>query len=85
MTQADEFHHAAADSYRKLLAYYDPKVLLGLTATPERMDGKNVLEYFDDRIAAELRLGEDIDNKLLSPFQYFCVTDSLDYSKVDWV
>ncbi|MGE5628594.1 MAG: DUF3427 domain-containing protein [Solirubrobacterales bacterium] len=81
----DEFHHAAADSYRKLLAYYKPKVLLALTATPERMDGKNVLEYFDDRIAAELRLGEAIDNKLLSPFQYFCVTDSLDYSKVNWV
>lgn len=81
----DEFHHAAADSYRKLLAYYRPKVLLGLTATPERMDGKNVLDYFDDRIAAEIRLGEAIDNKLLSPFQYFCVTDSLDYSKVNWV
>jgi superfamily II DNA or RNA helicase/translation initiation factor 2 alpha subunit (eIF-2alpha) len=81
----DEFHHSAAESYQKLLSYYKPKILLGLTATPERMDGKNVLEYFEDRIAAELRLGEAIDNKLLSPFQYFCITDSIDYSKVKWV
>jgi superfamily II DNA or RNA helicase len=82
----DEFHRAAADSYQELLKYYKPKVLLGLTATPERMDGRNVFEYFDDRIAAELRLGEAIDNKLLAPFHYFCITDTtVDYSKVDWI
>lgn len=57
----DEFHHAEAPSYQKLLDYYKPRILLGLTATPERMDGKNVLERFDDRIAAEMRLPEAID------------------------
>lgn len=80
----DEFHHAAAPSYVILLDYYKPKILLGLTATPERMDGKNVLEHFDDRIAAEMRLTEAIDRKLLSPFQYFCVTDTVDLSKLKW-
>ncbi len=80
----DEFHHAAADSYQKLLDYYQPKVLLGLTATPERMDGKNVLEYFDHTIASEMRLTEAIDRKLLCPFQYFCVTDTVDLSKLKW-
>jgi superfamily II DNA or RNA helicase len=80
----DEFHHAEAPSYRKLLDYYEPKILLGLTATPERMDGKNVLERFDDRIAAEMRLPEAIDRKLLSPFQYFAVSDMIDLSKLKW-
>lgn len=80
----DEFHHAAADSYQKLLTYYQPKVLLGLTATPERMDNKDILTYFDNRIAAEMRLTEALNEKLLSPFQYFCVTDSIDLSQVKW-
>ncbi|MEK5522900.1 NgoFVII family restriction endonuclease [Heyndrickxia sporothermodurans] len=80
----DEFHHAAADSYQKLLDYYQPKILLGLTATPERMDGKNILSYFDETIAAEMRLTEAINQKLLSPFQYFCVSDVVDLSKLKW-
>ena len=80
----DEFHHAAAPSYQKLLNYYTPKILLGLTATPERNDGKDVFGYFEDRISAEIRLPEAINRKLLSPFQYFCVTDSVDLSKVKW-
>ncbi len=80
----DEFHHAEAPSYQKLLNYYQPKILLGLTATPERMDGKNVLEHFDDRIAAEMRLPEAIDRKLLSTFQYFAVSDTIDLSKLKW-
>jgi superfamily II DNA or RNA helicase len=80
----DEFHHAEAPSYQKLLDYYEPKILLGLTATPERMDGKNVLERFEDRIAAEMRLPEAIDRKLLSPFQYFAVSDEVDLSKLKW-
>lgn len=80
----DEFHHAEAPSYQKLLDYYNPKILLGLTATPERMDGKNVLEHFDDRIAAEMRLPEAIDRKLLSPFQYFAVSDMVDLSQLKW-
>ena len=81
----DEFHHAAAPTYQKLLTHYRPKVLLGLTATPERMDGKSVLTYFDNRIAAEIRLPEAIDRKLLSPFQYFGVTDTVDLNSLAWV
>ncbi|MBO4353221.1 MAG: DUF3427 domain-containing protein, partial [Eggerthellaceae bacterium] len=80
----DEFHHAAAPSYQKLLEYYQPRVLLGLTATPERMDGQSILKYFDNRIAAEIRLPEAIDRKLLSPFQYFGVTDTVNLSQVRW-
>jgi len=80
----DEFHHAAAESYQKLLSYYNPKILLGLTATPERMDGKNTLQYFEDTIASEMRLTEAVDRKLLSPFQYFCVSDTEDISKLNW-
>lgn len=80
----DEFHHAAAKSYQKLLAHYQPKILLGLTATPERMDGKRILPYFGDRIAAEIRLPEAIDRKLLCPFQYFGVTDTVDLRSLKW-
>ncbi len=80
----DEFHHAAAPTYEKLLEYYKPKILLGLTATPERMDNKDVFKYFDGRIAAEIRLGEAINRKLLSPFQYFCVSDNVDLSHLKW-
>lgn len=80
----DEFHHAAAPSYQKLLTYYKPRILLGLTATPERMDGKNILEYFDNHIAAEIRLPEAIDRKLLCPFQYFGVTDTVDLITLKW-
>ena len=80
----DEFHHASAPSYQKLLEHFEPKILLGLTATPERMDGADVLEYFDGRISSEMRLGEAIDKKLLTPFQYFCISDELDLSKVKW-
>lgn len=80
----DEFHHAAAPTYQKLLSHYKPKILLGLTATPERMDGKSIIKYFDNRIAAEIRLPEAIDRKLLSPFQYFGVTDSVDLSDLRW-
>lgn len=80
----DEFHHASAPTYQKLLEYYKPKILLGLTATPERMDGKDILEYFDGRIAAEIRLPEAIDRKLLCPFQYFGVSDNVDLSELKW-
>ncbi len=80
----DEFHHAAAPTYQKLLSYYQPKILLGLTATPERMDGKSILPYFNNRIAAEIRLPEAIDRKLLCPFQYFGVTDTVDLDKLTW-
>ncbi|MGN1021466.1 MAG: DUF3427 domain-containing protein [Aristaeellaceae bacterium] len=80
----DEFHHAAAPTYQRLLAHYQPRILLGLTATPERMDGKSILRYFGDRIAAEIRLPEAIDRKLLCPFQYFGVTDTVDLDGLRW-
>ncbi|MFA5531553.1 MAG: DEAD/DEAH box helicase family protein [Thiohalomonadaceae bacterium] len=80
----DEFHHAAAPTYKKLLTHYEPKILLGLTATPERMDGQSIFSYFNDRIAAEIRLPEAIDRKLLSPFQYFGITDEIDLRDVKW-
>lgn len=80
----DEFHHAAAATYQHLLNHFRPKILLGLTATPERHDGQSVLEYFDGRIAAEIRLPEAIDRKLLCPFQYFGVADDVDLSEIKW-
>lgn len=80
----DEFHHAAAPSYQKLLSYYQPKILLGLTATPERMDGRDILHYFGGTISAEIRLTDAIDRKLLSPFHYFGITDHVDLSQVRW-
>jgi len=80
----DEFHHASADSYQKLLNFVKPKILLGLTATPERMDGKSVLSYFGDRISAEIRLPEAINRKLLCPFQYFGIGDTVDLDHVPW-
>ncbi|SIM32244.1 type III restriction protein subunit R [Cuniculiplasma divulgatum] len=81
----DEFHHASAPSYQQLLTYYKPKILVGLTATPERMDGQDILKYFENKISAEMRLPEAIDRKLLSPFQYFGITDNIDLKDVKWV
>lgn len=63
----DEFHHAAAPSYQRLLDYVTPIELLGLTATPERTDGLDILRYFDGRIAAELRVWDAIDQQYLVP------------------
>ncbi|MEK4523651.1 DUF3427 domain-containing protein [Psychrobacillus sp. FSL W7-1457] len=80
----DEFHHATAPSYRALLDFYHPTILLGLTATPERMDNESILSYFNDRIAAEMRLTEAINRKLLTPFHYFCVTDNVDLTNIKW-
>jgi len=80
----DEFHHAAAPTYERLLAHFEPRVLLGLTATPERADGKDVLGWFDGRVASELRLWKALDQDLLSPFHYFGVGDAPDISGVKW-
>lgn len=80
----DEFHHAAASSYQPIFQHYRPHILLGLTATPERLDGRDVTDYFDHRIAAEIRLPQAIERKLLSPFQYFGVTDTVDLSNIAW-
>ena len=80
----DEFHHAAAPSYKRMLEHFEPRTLLGLTATPERHDGLDILPWFDNRIAAEIRLPEAIDRKLLCPFHYFGVSDETDLSQVRW-
>ncbi|MDH5380172.1 MAG: DUF3427 domain-containing protein [Cyclobacteriaceae bacterium] len=80
----DEVHHITASSYRPIIHYFTPHVLLGLTATPERMDGEDILSDFSDRIAAEIRLPEALNRKLLCPFQYFGIKDSIDLSNVRW-
>ncbi len=80
----DEVHHISASSYRPILNHFKPIILLGLTATPERMDNENILEDFCDKIAAEIRLPEALNRKLLCPFQYFGISDSIDLSKVRW-
>jgi superfamily II DNA or RNA helicase len=80
----DEFHHAAALSYRRLLDHLRPVELLGLTATPERSDGLPVLHWFDDRIAAELRLWDAIDQHRLSLFMYFGIHDGVDLREIPW-
>ncbi len=80
----DECHHAAASSYRGILNYFKPQILLGLTATPERMSGEDIKEDFDNRIAAEIRLPEALDKRLLCPFQYFGISDSIDLTNVSW-
>ncbi|MFJ8104320.1 DUF3427 domain-containing protein [Streptomyces sp. NPDC096132] len=81
----DEFHHGTSPTYRKILDHFQPLELLGLTATPERMDGKNIQdEFFDGRIAAEMRLWEALENDLLSPFHYFGISDNTDLSAVKW-
>ncbi len=80
----DEIHHGMASTYRRLLETLKPRILLGLTATPERSDGLDVRRYFNDRMAADIRLGEAIDRNLLCPFHYFGVTDSVDYRNLRW-
>lgn len=80
----DECHHLIAPSYRDIINYFCPKVLLGLTATPERMDGGDIKEDFHKRIAAEIRLPEALNRKLLCPFQYFGISDSVDLTKIHW-
>ena len=80
----DEFHHAAAPTYRALLGHLQPTQLLGLTATPERSDGLDVFAYFDGRIAAELRVWDAIDQQYLAPFAYYGVHDGLDLQEVPW-
>lgn len=80
----DEFHHAAAPSYRKLLTQLQPRILLGLTATPERSDQLDVLTWFGGRTSAEIRLPDAIARRLLCPFQYFGVADSVDLDGLVW-
>jgi len=79
----DEFHHADARTYRKVLDYFQPRFLLGLTATPERMDGGNILDLCDNNVVHEIRLREALKEKLLAPFHFFGLHDStVDYDQV---
>ncbi|QIH39178.1 DEAD/DEAH box helicase [Flavobacterium sp. Sr18] len=71
----DETHRASAESYQKILNYFNPKFLLGMTATPERTDGLDVFKLFDYNIAYEIRLHRALEEKMLSPFHYYGVTD----------
>ncbi|WP_321313897.1 DEAD/DEAH box helicase [Halarcobacter sp.] len=81
----DEAHHIASPSYKKVKDYFDAKFNLGLTATPNRMDGLSIYEQFDDNIACDIRLDEALENKLVSTFHYYGVSDikELDYEKID--
>ena len=79
----DEVHHSQAGSYREIFNRLKPEIFIGLTATPERMDGKDIKPDFNDRFAAEIRLEEALNQQLLAPFDYFCVTDdSVDLSQI---
>lgn len=80
----DEFHHAAAKTYEMLLRHLQPKELLGLTATPERADGRDVRSFFDGRTAYELRLWDALAADLLVPFHYFGVADNVDLTGIEW-
>lgn len=85
MVIIDEFHHAAAQSYSELLCRIEPNVLLGLTATPERPDGRSILHWFDgERPTAELRLWEALERGILTPFHYFGIYDGVDLSNLPW-
>ncbi|TRW43151.1 DUF3427 domain-containing protein [Georgenia yuyongxinii] len=80
----DEFHHAEAASYKRLLGHFTPTELLGLTATPERSDGVDVRDFFGGHTAAELRLWDALDANLLSPFHYFGIADTVDLRDIGW-
>jgi superfamily II DNA or RNA helicase/HKD family nuclease len=80
----DEAHHSAAESYERILAHLRPRILLGLTATPERMDGKSILPWFDYRVADEMRLWHAIDRQYLVPFDYFGIHDGTDLTSIAW-
>lgn len=79
----DEAHHLVADSYRSVLSHFTPKLLIGLTATPERMDGVSLLPDFDNQISAEIRLPAALEEGLLAPFQYLCISDNTDLTSED--
>jgi len=73
----DECHHATAETYKKIIGYFEPEFLLGLTATPERLDNQDVFEMFDHNVPYELRLRDAIANDLVVPFKYYGIRDTL--------
>jgi superfamily II DNA or RNA helicase/diadenosine tetraphosphate (Ap4A) HIT family hydrolase len=80
----DEFHHAAARTYRRLIDYFEPKFLLGLTATPERTDGGDLLALCQENLVFRCDVPEGIREGLLSPFHYFGVPDEVNYENIPW-
>lgn len=80
----DECHHVPAASYQALIPHLEPEILVGLTATPERSDGKSLLPDFEGHLAAELRLWSALDGQLLVPFEYFGVADGVDLRRIRW-
>jgi superfamily II DNA or RNA helicase/diadenosine tetraphosphate (Ap4A) HIT family hydrolase len=80
----DEFHHAAARSYRRVIDHFEPTFLLGLTATPNRMDGADLLALCSDNLVYECPLTEGIERGDLSPFRYFGIADDVDYAPIPW-
>ena len=78
----DEFHHAVNDQYQRIVNYFKPQFLLGLTATPERLDGKNIYEICDYNVPYEISLKEAINKGLLVPFHYYGIYDETDYSSL---
>ena len=76
----DEFHHAVTDQYRRIIEYFTPRFLLGLTATPERMDGRSIYEICDYNVPYEISLKDAINKGLLVPFHYYGIYDKTDYS-----
>ena len=78
----DEFHHAVTDQYRRIVDYFQPQFLLGLTATPKRMDGKNIYEICDYNVPYQISLKEAINKGMLVPFHYYGVYDETDYSRL---
>ena len=81
----DEFHHAAAKSYQGILHYFEPEFLLGITATPDRLDGKDVYALCDNNVAFQMHFIEAIQHGYLTPFKYFGVYDETDYSSITWL
>jgi superfamily II DNA or RNA helicase/HKD family nuclease len=81
----DEFHHAAANMYQRALEYFTPKFLLGITATPDRNDNKDVYAICDGNVAFRLDFLDAIERKWLSPFKYYGVYDDTDYSQITWL
>jgi superfamily II DNA or RNA helicase/HKD family nuclease/diadenosine tetraphosphate (Ap4A) HIT family hydrolase len=80
----DEFHHASARTYRRLIDYFEPKFLLGLTATPERTDGGDLLSLCGENLVFRCGVREAIERGFLSSFRYFGVPDDVDYSNIPW-
>ena len=78
----DEFHHAVNDQYMRIVNYFKPQFLLGLTATPERMDGRNIYEICDYNVPYEISLTEAINKGMLVPFRYYGIYDETDYSGI---